>query len=110
MRPVDNAIADVIEELRLRNQVDHSVTYQGGEEERWIIRLISKPGALVLVVLEVEVLYDEDGDWCVCVLHSVGTSRRTLERIMDLLEERLEVPRFGLPLQPSPLGGEPARM
>ena len=104
MRSIDNAVTDVMDELRLARQLDHSIVYEGGEEERWIVRFISKPGAAVLFVLEIEIFGDFN-DPTLCVLHSVGATRRTLERIMDLLEERLTMPRLVLPSTPSPPGG-----
>ena len=89
--------------------MDDSVIPDPDSQTRWIVRFMSKPGAMVFFVIEVEVMLEENEDEpTLCVLHKVGISQRTLERVMDTFEERLSTPRLHLPLPPSPPpGGAP---
>jgi hypothetical protein len=95
MRSIHNAVSDVVNELGLVDQLNDHIYHLA---DRWIVRFVSKPGAMVFFVLEAEVL-EEENEPTLCVLHRVGMSRRTMERIMDSLENALtEAP----PLQPVP--------
>ena len=107
MRSVYNAVTDVVNELRLANQVDEHVYPDRHNPSRWIVRFMSKPGSLIFFVLEVEIMDEPNNDPTICVMHRVGLSTRTMERLMNSLEEALrEVP--ALPPSPPP-GGAPAR-
>lgn len=107
MRSIYNAVTDTIDELRLRRHMDDSVHPDPESQTRWIVRFMSKPGAAAFFIVEVEVLDEENDDEpTVCVLHKVGLSRTTLERLMDTFEDRLMVPRLVRPLPPSPPAGD----
>jgi hypothetical protein len=103
MRSIHNSVSDVVNELGLADQVEDRVYHL---PNRWIVRFTSKPGAMVFFALEAEVLqYENENEPTICVLHRVGMSRRTMERIMDTLENAL---REAPPLQPvQPPAGEP---
>jgi hypothetical protein len=109
MRSIYNAATDTIEELRLRRHMDEFIVPDPESQTRWLVRFISKPGAMVFFVIEVEVMLEENEEEpTLCVLHKVGISQRTLERVMDTFEERLSTPRLILPLPASsPPGGAP---
>jgi len=108
MRSIYNAATDTIDELRLGRHMDETVHPDPESRRRWIVRFLSKPGAMAFFAVEVEVIDEENDEPTVCVLHKVGLSSRTLERLMDTFEERLSSPRLHLPLPPSPpAGGEP---
>jgi hypothetical protein len=109
MRSVYNAATDTIEELRLSRHMDEFIHPDPDSRGRWIVRFMSKPGAMVFFAIEVEVIEEENEEPpTLCVLHKVGISQRTLDRVMDTFEDRLSNPRLIQPLPPSPPpGGAP---
>lgn len=110
MRSIHNAVLDTVEELRLSESgVDHSITNDRNNTERWIIRFTSKPGSLVFFLLEIEIMENE-GNPAGLVLHRINLSNNSMNRVMNRLMERLHVPRLVLPLHVRrPQGGSQGR-
>lgn len=106
MRSIYNVATETLSELRLARHMDETVHPDPETPRRWIVRFISKPGAMAFFVLEVEVLDEENDDPTLCVLHKVGLSQRMVERVLDTFEERLSTPRWTPPLPPSPPAGD----
>lgn len=101
MRSVVNAVDDVMEELRLHKSVVRDVAH---DNDRWIVRFTSKPGAFTFFLLEVEVL-ENQGNPAACVLHRINVSSRSMDRVMDCLMDRLLAPRSVPPSDAAPPAG-----
>lgn len=105
MRSVHNAVSDVLSELGMTNVVEETVRHDDENPGRWLVTFTSRPGSLMLSLLEVEIL-ENDGNPAACVLSTINVLRHKVTLIMDLLMERLWEPKSSQPSEQSPPGAE----
>lgn len=100
MRNPLNALTDTVESLGLVTSVEHVVHTVGPRQ--WHLKILSLPSALTRSHLIIEVMEDEDGDACVCVLQRKNVGRRVMTRILNRLFENLADEEDIIYAEPSP--------
>ena len=102
MHTPHNALTDTIDSLGLTNSVQE-FTHQVAPN-RWHLKILSLPHALIQSHLIIEVIEEEDGDASVCVLQRKNVGRRVMTRILNRLCEKLDDDEliYDLPSTPPP--------